>query len=467
MTGSSKTGPLETDHVTIRRRAVRWLAAALGCVVVIELAALIVASISTGGFCAYSCHQERRSSLLAGSTAGELVEAVESVGDVEARPWVIKLMDQQAIHPFLGIVSNPDRQDPWFVEGMNMEAAEHGFVGNVHSLFQTASEQDLTVVVIGGSVAHEISQAGRVALETAIAQIPRYSGREVRVLCLAVGGYKAPQPFLSLAYMLSLGLHADLVILVDGLNDIALAAKDNVPFGVHPAYPRLWHQRVAELDDGEMMTRGEARFVGQQRRRLARAMGTAPWRYSLTLQALWTFADRRLESWFDERLEKIELPRAGENFTALGPPFELPEADPERALALETVALWERSARQLHALAAGNDFELYHFLQPNQYDGRKPLSEWELTHAFDERSPFKPPVELAYPMLRERGAVLRRDGINFHDLSSLFEETSEAIYRDKCCHFNHRGRERLAEAIAELIAADHLSQETVSAAAGR
>ena len=102
-------------------------------------------------------------------------------------------------------------------------------------------------------------------------------------------------------------------------------------------------------------------------------------------------------------------------------------------------------------------------VQPNQYDGRKPLSEWELTRAFDERSPFKPPVELAYPMLRERGAALRRDGINFHDLSDLFAETTETIYRDKCCHFNRRGRERLAEAIAEHIAADHRSQETVSA----
>ena len=405
--------------------------------------------------------------LLATGTAGELVEAVEAAAETEARPWVIKLMDQQALHPYLGFLSNPDRQDEWFVEGMNLESAEHGFIGNVHSLFQTPSEEHVTVVVIGGSVAHEISQAGRVALETAIGQIPRYSGREIRVLCLAVGGFKAPQPFLSLAYMFSLGLHADLVILVDGLNDIALPAKDNAPFGVHPAYPRLWHQRVAEFDDAEMMIRGEARFIGQQRRRLARAAGKAPWRYSLTAQTLWTWADRRLESWFDERLEKVELPRAGEDFTALGPPFELPAADtPERALALESVALWERSARQLHALAVGRGVELHHFLQPNQYDGRKPLSERELERAFDERSPFKASVELAYPMLRESGEALRRDGINFHDLSDVFAETSETMYRDKCCHVGRRGRERLAQVIAERIAAKH-EQAATSTAAGR
>ena len=45
-------------------------------------------------------------------------------------------------------------------------------------------------------------------------------------------------------------------------------------------------------------------------------------------------------------------------------------------------------------------------------------------------------------------------GVRFHDLTRIFENHPETIYRDTCCHVNQRGNELLGEAIAEAILDD-------------
>ena len=63
----------------------------------------------------------------------------------------------------------------------------------------------------------------------------------------------------------------------------------------------------------------------------------------------------------------------------------------------------------------------------------------ELEIAYLEMHPYRQGVVEGYPMLIERGAELAANGVAFHDLTRMFENNSEVLYSDKCCHFNEKG----------------------------
>ena len=60
-------------------------------------------------------------------------------------------------------------------------------------------------------------------------------------------------------------------------------------------------------------------------------------------------------------------------------------------------------------------------------------------------------VPMGYPLLRKEGQRLQEQGVAFRDLSGVFRERTETLYVDICCHFNDRGHEILADAIADAI----------------
>ena len=89
--------------------------------------------------------------------------------------------------------------------------------------------------------------------------------------------------------------------------------------------------------------------------------------------------------------------------------------------------------------------EYYHFLQPNQYlSGSKPLTNEEMSRAFDPGSSWISVFDNAYPQWTRLGADLKEWDVNFFDLMLMFKNNYETLYRDPCCHFNKRGYELIA-----------------------
>jgi hypothetical protein len=54
-------------------------------------------------------------------------------------------------------------------------------------------------------------------------------------------GWKQPQQPLALSYFLSLGAKYDVVMNLDGFNELALPFLNNLRAGVYPFFPRLWN----------------------------------------------------------------------------------------------------------------------------------------------------------------------------------------------------------------------------------
>ena len=60
-------------------------------------------------------------------------------------------------------------------------------------------------------------------LAAALAAAPAFRGRDIVPLCFSHEGYKQPQQLLILSYFLSIGQAFDVVVNIDGFNEVAIS----------------------------------------------------------------------------------------------------------------------------------------------------------------------------------------------------------------------------------------------------
>ena len=275
--------------------------------------------------------------------------------------------------------------------------------------------------------------------------------RRPAVLGWALGGAKQPQQTLIVTNALLLGGELDLIVNLDGINELSGGAGWKVPTGLFPFFPQQFGNR-GDMTGDELLLAGRLRALrGEQARRMA-AGATSPGRWS----ALFGLANR----WRQES-NAAEIIRLNHELATPAADYSRPQPErrQQRRLARQWAALpeharfWYRSSLTLARLAEVAGADYYHFLQPNQYvAGSKPLSPEELEIAWSATAPEKPLVEQGYPLLREFSRALPSQGINYFDLTGIFADRPETLYADPCCHPNERGNELLAAEMVRLLA---------------
>jgi hypothetical protein len=189
-------------------------------------------------------------------------------------------------HPFMGFVYDPESWRTRAKQGKGaLPLTEHGFF----RLPDPPGEgEELSVAVFGGSVAAYFSVDGREAMARVFAEDPALRGRRLRVQSFALGGFKQPQMLEALAYMLALGHRFDVVVELDGFNDVALSFNTHKNTGMFPAYPRDWDWMVESVPDVAQLQRiGRAEYWQERRRAVARRFARRPWSYSVTAGLVW------------------------------------------------------------------------------------------------------------------------------------------------------------------------------------
>ncbi len=353
------------------------------------------------------------------------------------------------IHPYLGATLQPIDEGSPAVEG-GCRITEFGFCDQGSPIHRRSRDR-VIVGILGGSVARQLATYETGVIERQLAELPRFSGRSFEFVRLAVDGYKQPQQLMAISYLLALGAEFDIVINLDGVNESALPKMDNVPFGVSAAYPRKWGELIAA--SGSVETSRIIGYVAYLRHRqsdTARLFDAIPWRYSPTASLVWASLNERGNQLVVQQVEAISAASAKEiSYCASGPPEHF-ESDEQ--LYRHCVDLWARSSVQLHRLCAANGIQYFHFLQPNQYlANTKPIGEEEAAIALSELSPFRVPVMRCYPLMRSRSDELTAAGVEFIDLTRVFSDHSEPIYKDNCCHVLEAGDRLMAQAIAQHI----------------
>ncbi len=305
-----------------------------------------------------------------------------------------------------------------------------------------------TVVIglLGGSVADDVEPYLQVALNRWFAanELPRRPA----VLGLALGGSKQPTQTMIVTNALLLGGEFDLIVNLDGFNELNSGALRNIR-------PELFPRRErGNILGAELLRAGRLRALRGEQGRRAVAGATSPLRGSALFGLANRYQQERIAAEIIRLNQQLAAPAADDT-------RELPESRRQRnarrrqaqqgAALQESARLWYRSSVMLARLAAGAGADYYHFLQPNQYvPDSKPLSAWEQEFAWAAGAQSY--VRLGYPQLQEVGRDLPSQGINYFDLTGIFADRPETLYRDKCCHLNERGNQLLAAAMIQRMA---------------
>ncbi len=350
------------------------------------------------------------------------------------------------VHPYLGYIQSPG--DKWVTDA-------HGIFYGTKPLITEADPGRVVVGIFGGSLAEQFSAQGTASLEAALAEDPRFAGKEIAIVPVAFAGYKQPQQLIALNYLLSLGAHFDLLVNVDGFNEVALSTAVNGPKNVSPFFPSSWGSLVNGLPDtGTLKLIGKTVNLKDIRRAWAGAFQGDLGSVGVTPNVVWLAGDRFLASSIAAAQRAIvteeETPKKDD--LALGPKMGK-ETNEEL---LESLADgWERSSLQMAEVAKAKGIPYFHFLQPNQYvPDSKPIGEAEAKTALSDKSPYKPWVIEGYPHLREAGKRLKASGVRFTDLTDVFSGVEDPVYGDDCCHLNQNGYAILGSVIGKTIVTD-------------
>jgi hypothetical protein len=335
----------------------------------------------------------------------------------------------------------------------NSNISRYGYHGLNDPILKRRSGQ-IIIAVAGGSFARDfVTGPGDETLIELLQQSPEYAGKKIICLNLAISGYKQPQQLMTINYLLALGGEFDMVINIDGFNEVALHGPENQRKGIAPAYPRIWNQRIDPLADPVIQRLATQRIlVEQQRVQISAAFSGRPWRYSVICQLIWQLMDTSLEqkSFRASKAYMDYKPTGDSRYVVTGPGELFGEDDAARYRYL--VDLWQRGSLQLDHLCKANGIRYYHFLQPNQYvTGSKTLNQQERDTAYNSDTPYLAGVTKGYPLLLKAGRRLSDAGVSFTDLTQIYVSRSDTIYNDTCCHVNDNGNRLLAKRIALII----------------
>jgi hypothetical protein len=345
-----------------------------------------------------------------------------------------------ALHPYFGPIHKP---------GVRPETNNIGFGSPYPFPYTRKDPREFLVGIFGGSVARQFCDRGAARLAERLG----LGDRRVVPLCFAHEGYKQPQQLIVLAYFLSLGQQFDLVLNIDGFNEVALGTY-NHDRGRDVSMPSPIHlDPLINLIDRATLTPPMVESLAAISRYKTRLNALVP-RLRSARTAFGHFAlDRYYE--FTRQGYTAELAR----FAALppnSPDASLVQVTPAvkardaSTLYDDIAAQWAAASLLMHDMLAARAVRYAHVLQPNQYYTSRAFSPEEARVARSDDTPFKPPVEKGYPLLQRAAAELRQT-VQFIDATGAFDAEPMPVYQDDCCHYTQLGYERLAELIARRL----------------
>ena len=312
----------------------------------------------------------------------------------------------------------------------------------------------IVVAITGGSVAYGLFNKQKQLLQEILQGIPQFQRKNVHIVLLGYFAWKQPQQATALTYYLTMGGKVDIVINLDGHNEI-VDANANYKRGVYPAYPWLWYYVASNtMSAAELRLIGEIRYWKSLRHSSAEIADKAA--YGVTANVLWYFLDRAFESGIGQRnvrLSKLKTGDGSRPFSRFGPDRQFESRSSQLDFATK---IWWTSSVQMNRIVKANGGDYFHFLQPNQYvPGSRVLSREEKRTAFNKGRVKA--IATGYPYLITASSLLEEQQVKFFDLTGIFKNVDATVYRDTCCHLNDFGNELLAREIGATIVKHYAS----------
>jgi uncharacterized ubiquitin-like protein YukD len=347
----------------------------------------------------------------------------------------------ERFHPFFGFVQKPSAD---FRPGFKVN--NYGFITPYDYPLKKTKKNQFIIGVFGGSVAsnYGIFEVQNKILPRYLKQLPGLQDKEFIILSFATGGYKQPQQLLILNYFLALGQELDLVVNIDGFNEVALSNLNNKN-KIDLAMPSIQHiMPLTNLANNSLSIK---------------AMKT-----TIRIQETKTKINEGLESLQRcsfaacDALTSVYVQNLVNNYRKDVIAFEKERTKPQKdsgsviylntnksvlgdSVAFEKIASqWAKSSIFMHKVLSASNVPYFHILQPNQYyQTQRVFGEEEKRIAFNKDTPYAKAVEIGYPALLSKFPNLEKNKIDIFNAVKVFDRTKDAVYVDSCCHYNKAG----------------------------
>lgn len=322
--------------------------------------------------------------------------------------------------------------------------------------FKKTSKDQFIIGVFGGSVAQEFCdyEAQHRVLAKLFQPLPEFQNKEIVLLKFANQAHKQPQQLMMINYFLAVGQELDMVIHIDGFNEVALAYLNNqAETDVSMPNDYIYSPLAALANRGFSSDQLELSLeVLQLQNRLRNAVNRlSECRLASCYMLNWAKAKYFLGQyrWKSEKnsQQKAEV---GKGSLVYVKKIEKPLADPE---AIERmVDLWFNASLGMNALLMARKIPYFEFIQPNQYHvTSRQFSADEKKIAFDGNSQYREGTTKGYPKLLAKVSSLQAARVKVFNAVNVFDETRDIVYRDNCCHYNDAGNEVFSRFIGQSI----------------
>ena len=321
------------------------------------------------------------------------------------------------VHPYFGLASIGDKK--YKPEGI---ANDYLF----HSVALSAKKNDIKVLLLGGSVAaflsnnitkNEIAQDQEFNTVFANTLNTHFGVNHFSVYNASILGGKQPQQVFKLMYLDLVGFKPDIVINVDGFNELALTLSDNFDAKLPAVYPRQ-HNRAISRTALDNECGDYSNYFVKSNSKIA----------IIELVGLIVINNCHKEI----TVSPTDVPYWAEKNSKSYPQY----VD-------ESVKIWAKSSNQIFDFLKPKKIGYIHVLQPNQYQlNSKPLSEKEKIEYLSFPY-YGDHITKNYHLLSND--LIKSD--NFTDLRLIFKNEKRTVYADHCCHLNKLGNSLLAEKI--------------------
>jgi hypothetical protein len=303
---------------------------------------------------------------------------------------------------------------------------------------------EYVIAILGGSVAeHFGNYIGAQYFEPLRKLIPEIGDRRIRVVNLALGGYKQPQQFILTSYLLE---DLDMVINIDGFNEIVL--RD-----LYPLYPTDFP--ATTLKFYERSGSGKIYLILAQCATFTyKVLNRLPSRFPLLAESgayfmMW----RGVEPVLSQAIRGLE----SRYLAALGVSTSKHDQNPAASRGRK-LKIWKKYTRLQEAVMRLSGVSAYFFLQPNQYlKDAKPLLKEERSIAINPDRIESGNAEMK--LLQSAAQDMRAEGLPVYDLTGIFRGTAKTVYEDACCHLNELGNRIMAEEILATIQREAMAND--------
>jgi hypothetical protein len=358
---------------------------------------------------------------------------------------VDRQLTNKRFHPFFGYTHKP---------GLS-ETNNYGFYCTYDYPLKKEKENWYIIGIFGGSVAHDFYMKGRDRLTGKLKRHAPFANKHIIYLNYALGGYKQPQQMQILTYFLSIGQEFDMVINIDGFNEIVFCFNNN-RLNVDIAMPSAQHfLPMRDLMDSQAVTGEKLESIWKiqtYKKEFNRVEKKLQHTKIASIYLILSAYSKHLYKKYRSEIVRFDsLIKPADSRDSIVNIKYTPAAANEPILLAKIATLWYRTSFFMNSALSARRSQYVHFLQPNQYYSKKSFTQKEQETALDNQLAYNYLVKKGYPVLHQAVEALKNNHVNTFSAVEIFDRVKETIFIDKCCHFNQLGNEIFADFIANCI----------------